>query len=214
MFNTNLVQQILGDTQLEDKTRVADHFKNGTMFALRIDEQSKQATFYYLEGKKVRRATLELDRKRIEALKDLMRMRQTTHMRRRFITCGDVYIRPDMVAELKAADGYRPDPVHWSKHKDPFVADVTFVLKASGAEVTMRGIHHGATIPFNNAGYHVIPRTRALRHFTIEKAKADDQPLLQLDPNLPNHERSRFAITTGSTSTNNITQLPRQFMPI
>jgi hypothetical protein len=214
MFNTNAVSDILKSVKLENRISVASLFENGSMFGLRIDEQSKQATFFYVRKKRVHKATLTLDKKTIEALKYTMRTRHMTHMGQHFVACGDVYLRPDMVQGLKPTDNYKPDWVNWREHKNSFMADITFVLRKSKAEITIRGIHNGVTVPFNNVGYHVIPRTSGRRYFILKPAKEGEQPLLQLDPKLPARDRGRHVITTGSPSAGNLTHVPREFMPI
>jgi hypothetical protein len=187
-------RHILGDTTLQNGKKAADALEDGSIFAIRINDEGKQVTYSYLDGNEAREETLRL--------KHAYLLTSTLRREKNFVACGDVFIRPDMVTSFKPVDD-KANVVHWNQSHHPYTSDLTFTVLDGKAQFTIRGIQNGVARPFTRAGYYVIPRGVTKPFFVVQKADEGVRPRLFDNPERP----ARNYIPLGSGE-----QVPRQYV--
>ncbi len=203
MQQHHIARDVLGNVTFETGTKAADALEDGSLFAIRINEQTKHVTFFYLNGNEPHEETQRLHYVHLlgPALRAENRSEHSSGQKE-FVACGDVFIRPGMVAHFRPA-AERVNVVHWNQSHHPYSSDLTFTLLGGKAEMVIRGIQNGVARPFNQAGYHVIPRGMAKPFFIVQKAEDGVKPLLFDHPERPG--RNRIPLGSGA-------EVPRQYV--
>lgn len=205
MLNKDVLKRILGDVALPTHMNVRDAIDDGYLFAVRLNEQRREATLYYINGNQAKGEELvvPLSFEQTANLSRAVSIKSPGDTHNEYITCGDVHIRAGMVSKFETLDDV-VRVVPWGDSHRTYFNDINFTLLGGRATITIPRIEDGVARPFTDAGFHVIPRGIRKPYFEVRKAEGDQAPLLLHDPRRApqGHERIR----TGSGL-----DVPRQY---
>jgi len=205
MLDTARVKEVLGDMRFKNGMLAADAIENGYLFAMRVNEQTRLVTFFYLSdfsGQSAAEETHQFSFGETHALAHARQAKSPGKSHNEYVACGDVFIRAGMVSKFRTADD-KVKVVHWNQSSQPYTNDIVFTV-LDKAEITIRGIQNGVARPFTDAGFHVIERGMSKPYFVVRKAEGDGVPLLQQNP--ARRPEGWQRIRTGSGN-----DVPRQF---
>ncbi|MBY0428222.1 MAG: hypothetical protein K2Q32_03285 [Alphaproteobacteria bacterium] len=205
MLDTAIVKEVLGDLRFKNGMLATDAIEDGYLFAMRVNEQTRLVTFFYLnhaDGTGAAEETHKFDFGSTHTLANARQIKSLGQTHNDYVVCGDVYLRAGMVKQFRTEDE-KVRIVQWNQSSQPYTNDIVFNVLGK-AEITIRGIKNGVARPFTAAGFHVIPRGMSKPYFTVRKAEGDEAPLLLQDP--ARRPEGWQRIRTGSGN-----DVPRQF---